>query len=87
MLKRQTISAMLLSRPHVCYESYLTFTQMPWNGQSGQTVLMVAAYWSVSNETLQLLFDSGAAASINDKDDVSHLHYSPPFPLFWSVCV
>jgi hypothetical protein len=68
----------LLSYSPVCNENHLIIT--PFVVQSGKTVLMLAAEMlgfaapgSARIETMQLLLKSGAAASINDKDEVAHL--------------
>jgi hypothetical protein len=37
---------------------------------------MIAAEAGASKETMQLLLDSGAKASINDKDMVAHFHFN-----------
>jgi hypothetical protein len=52
----------------------LAFT--PFVAQTGRTVLMVAAQGGASMETMQLLLDSGAKASINDYDEVAHFHFN-----------
>jgi hypothetical protein len=59
--------------PHVYYKEFLTFT--PFFVQEGRTVLMHAAgkKGGASIEIMQLLLDSGAAASINDHARVAHL--------------
>jgi predicted ATP-dependent Lon-type protease len=42
--------------------------------QDGKTMLMIASVDGVSKETIQLLLDSGAKASINDR--VAHLRFN-----------
>jgi hypothetical protein len=55
----------------ICYVEYLTFT--PFFVQTGLTVLMFAANGRAGIKTMQLLLDSGAAASINAQDKVALL--------------
>lgn len=43
--------------------------------------MFAAATFSPKIETIQLLLDNGAAASINDKNKVSHVHFYSRFPL------
>jgi hypothetical protein len=67
----QISAAVSLSRLPVSFKSCLAFT--PFVVQSGETVVMFAARQGASMETMQLLLDSGAKASINTKDGVENL--------------
>jgi hypothetical protein len=65
LLCHHTVSACLL-------QEYSIFTSFVVQ-RGGRTVLMVAAGAGASIETMQLLLDSGGAASINNKDKVAPL--------------
>jgi hypothetical protein len=52
-------------------QQYARIPATPFVVQFGWTVLMTAAGAGVTKGTMQLLLDSGAAASINDKNVVA----------------
>jgi hypothetical protein len=69
-----TLSAVSLLRLTADRKNHITFTY--YVVQNGKTVLMIAAGNRASVETMQLLLDSGAATSINAKDNVTHLRFN-----------
>jgi hypothetical protein len=65
------MTAFPLLCPPVCYNNNYSIT--PFFAQDRGTVLMIAAEKGASMETMQLLMDSGAKASINYRDLVALL--------------